>query len=127
MSGGIVLKHKNQFLIEPTCCGDIGNIYEWLNIIEEEKKNWSQLWIGHPWVFYKKDKDLILFSQYYEKNIEEIKDIKISFQTDCKNLKSQLKVLLKEHLLFENKIQRLLSEIGIKNAAQIAKLLTGNK
>jgi hypothetical protein len=76
LSGGIVVKEGNEILLKPTCCGDIGNIQEWENIFEAEASQWHQLWIGHPWIFYKRENGLICFSDYTDSNLKDLTDIK---------------------------------------------------
>ena len=125
--GGIVIKIENQFIIEPSCCGDIGNIQEWNSIFEEESKSWRQLWIGHPWIFYRKLNDQIEFSDYYEANFEDIKEIKSVLKISSDKLKEELESINKKQIIFENKIQKVLEEMEIQNSKQIAKLMTGNE
>ena len=78
--GGIVVEEGDDLLIEPTCCGDIGNIVEWEGIFESESNDWTQLWIGHPWLFYRKENGYVEFSDYTDLNLEDFKDIKSKFQ-----------------------------------------------
>ena len=125
--GGIVIKLNNKFPIEPTCCGDIGNISEWEEVLENSNKDWSQLWIGHPWVFCRIENENIEFSKYYEKNIEEIKKIETVLKWPISDLKHKLNIIKKEQIKFEKKIQLALEEMGIKNSNRIAKLMTGNE
>lgn len=124
--GGIVIKTENKYPIEPTCCGDIGNLYEWEEIFKNGSKDWKQLWIGHPWVFYRMSNDIIEFSDYYEANIEEIKEIKRVLKIPIKDLKEKLKVIRKVQINFEKRIQFVLQEMGIKHSNRVAKLMTGN-
>ncbi|MEN7546988.1 hypothetical protein AAG747_03665 [Rapidithrix thailandica] len=72
ISGGIVVKMEDEFPIEPTCCGDLGNLLEWENIFKEGTEKWQPLWIGHPWIFYRKTNNKIEFSDYFETNIEAL-------------------------------------------------------
>ena len=125
--GGIVIKIENEFQIEPTCCGDIGNLYGWEEIIENSNKDWKQLWIGHPWIFYRIINDGIEFSDYYEANIEDIEKIKSILKIPIKDLKNRLKIIKKEQIEFEKRIQNVLDEMGIENSNRIAKLMTGNE
>lgn len=125
--GGIVLKIENEFPIEPTCCGDIGNLYDWEDIFENENKDWKQLWIGHPWIFYRRVDDKIEFSDYYEANIDEIKNVKSILKIPITDLKNKLEVIKRDQIKFERRIQMVLAEMGIKNSNRIAKLMTGNK
>jgi len=125
--GGIVVKVEDRFLIEPSCCGDIGNIVEWENIFTNENPNWKQLWIGHPWIFYRNVNGVVEFSDYYEANIEDVENVKSLMKVSVNDLKAQLKTIKAQQIEFENKIQDVLVAIGLQNSKQIAKLMTGNE
>lgn len=125
--GGIVVKIENNFPIEPTCCGDIGNLYGWEEVFEDSNKDWKQLWIGHPWIFYRIVNDEIEFSDYYEANKEDIENIKSILKLPIKDLKNKLNIIKTEQIEFEKRIQIALEQMGIKNSNRIAKLMTGNE
>lgn len=125
--GGIAIKIGNEFLIEPTCCGDIGNIQEWQSIFEDGNDNWQELWIGHPWVFYKKTGGEIEFSDYYESNLENLQEVKSILKVQGSELKEKLKIIKEEQVEFENKIRVILKKMEIEHSKQIAKLMTGNE
>lgn len=127
LCGGIVLKINQEFLIEPTCCGDIGNIWEWEKMLKEKAESWRQLWIGHPWIFYRKVKEKIEFSDYYEANIEDLINVQPILEIQVEELKSKLKTVKNQQIEFENKISVILKNLRIKNSKQIAKLLAGNE
>ena len=79
--GGIVIKTGGEIRIEPTCCGDIGNLHSWEKIFENMNQDWRQLWIGHPWVFYRVENEMVEFSDYYEAN--KIPIIKTTIPLSC--------------------------------------------
>lgn len=126
LEGGIVIKVDNKFPVVPTCCGDIGNLYLWEEIFENAHKEWKQLWIGHPWIFYRKEKDSIEFSDYYEANLDEIEEVKSLIKVPMAELKSQFDLIKKEQLEFERRIQYCLEIMGMKDSKRIAKIMTGN-
>jgi hypothetical protein len=125
--GGIVIIENNISLIEPTCCGDIGNIKEWESIFEDKSNGWNQLWIGHPWVFYKKENGNIEFSDYTDLNLEDFKDIKSKFQFAEEELKKEVEKIRSQQNRFEHRIHKILDKIGIINSERISKLITGNE
>lgn len=88
--GGIVLTENDKILIEPNCCGDIGNINEWQRILDNKTSDWSDLWIGHPWIFYRKQNGKVQFSDYSDLNLKEFTDIKVIFEVDESNLRIEL-------------------------------------
>ena len=103
LSGGIVIQNNNEILIEPTCCGDISDIQNWEEIRNTELNKWTQLWIGHPWVFYKKNDNYITISDYTDNNLEDFKDISenINFQNKNFCLKSNQVGIVKSTLKTE--------------------------
>lgn len=124
--GGIVLCENNKICIEPSCCGDIGNIAEWEDIFTKELNEWNQLWIGHPWIFYRRVNGNIEFSEYSDSNLEDLKDIKILITISESDLQAKLNEIRKEQNEFEFRIRNILEKMGIANAERISKLLTGN-
>lgn len=124
--GGIVVEEGDDLLIEPTCCGDIGNIVEWEGIFESESNDWTQLWIGHPWLFYRKENGYVEFSDYTDLNLEDFKDIKSKFQFLEEALKKELENIRNGHNKFESRIRSVLDKMVIDNSGRISKLMTGN-
>ena len=126
ISGGIVLEENNMIYIAPSCCGDIGDIKEWENIFYSEFNKWNQLWIGHPWVYYKKMNGFIEFSNYTESSPEDLKDIEILVRVSELQLQTELKKVREHQYEFEFRIRKTLEKMGIVNAARISKLMTGD-
>lgn len=125
--GGIVLKENDKILIKPTCCGDIGNIKEWQRILENESKEWSDLWIGHPFVFYKKENGKIQFSDYSDLNLNEFLDIKPIFEIDESNLRIEFEKVKQQQIKFKIKISEILKKMKIDDSERISELMTGVK
>jgi len=49
LDGGLALRCRSQnALIEPGCCGDLGNVAGWRNAVGYRQGEWHPLWIGHP-------------------------------------------------------------------------------
>lgn len=120
--GGVILKKDNEVLIQPTCCVDFGDIQNWF-AIENAKNSWSQLWIGHPWVFYRKNGQFIEFTDYTEDS-STLKTVKHQFKIDrffatLTDFKSKL-------LDFEKRIERILTMLDVKNPSIVAKQIIGN-
>lgn len=125
--GGIVLKKNDQVLISPTCCGDIGNIKEWQKIFENKTSDWSEMWIGHPWIFYRKENGKVQFSDYSDLNLKEFIDIKPIFEIDESELKIELEKVKQHQIKFKNTISEILKKMKIDNAEKISELMTGVK
>jgi len=125
--GGIALKENDQVLITPTCCGDIGNIKEWQKMLENNSTEWSELWIGHPWVFYKKENGKIQFSDYSDSSLNEMESIQPIFEVDGSELKIEIGKIKKQQINFKNRIFNILKKMKIENAEKISELMTGIK
>lgn len=126
INGGIVLEDNNITYIEPSCCGDIGDINGWESIFENGLNQWHQLWIGHPWVYYRKDNGIISFSNYTESNPEHDENIDILFRLPVSDLQMELRKIREQQNKLELRIRKALDKMGIANAEQISKLMTGN-
>ena len=127
LSGGIALKVDDTFMIVPQCCGDIGMLNEWEQITENANKNWAQLWIGHPWMYYRRNENRIEFSDYTELSLEDFKDTEAKFFIDENTLKEHLLIIRQQHKELALKIQYVLTKINIPNAEKVVKLMTGNE
>lgn len=122
-NGGIVLKINDQKFIEPNCCCDIGNLADWVDILIAKKEEWHQLWIGHPWIYFKIVDDLIYFSDYTDEN--NSLNIKEKFSISRNVLGEKLKKIQQQRKEFRLKIERNLIELNIQQPDKIANLLTG--
>lgn len=49
LRGGFALQRGAEILVEPGCCGDLGNLSEWRRAVDAAEDSWVTLWIGHPW------------------------------------------------------------------------------
>ncbi|AZA82288.1 hypothetical protein C1637_09260 [Chryseobacterium lactis] len=125
--GGIVLTIDDEIKIAPNCCSDIGNIAEWQRIFEKETTGWSDLWIGHPWIFYKKENGKIQFSDYSDENLKDFKDIKPVFEVDEDQLKTEFQKIKKHQTNFKNKILEILKKMNFENAEKISEVIAGIK
>ena len=125
--GGIVIVENDKIIIEPTCCGDISDIQNWEEIENAELERWNQLWLGHPWIFYKRTKNHITFSDYTDYNLEDFKDISEKYKFSEQKLLSEIKSSRNNQIGFEKRVSKILAELKVDNANDIAKLMTGNK
>lgn len=126
MYGGIVLIEDNKIYIEPGCCGDIGNISGWESIFEKELNTWNQLWIGHPWIFYRNNNEIIEFSNYTESNPDDFKVTEILITVSASALKAELIKARENQNDLEVRIRKALEKMEIEHAEQISKLMAGN-
>lgn len=125
--GGVVLKNNNEFLIEPNCCGDLNNIDEWQTIFENQTSEWKDIWIGHPWILYKRENGIISFSDYTEECPIVPENITIKFEIPEALLRIELQKIKQHQLNFNNRILSILEKKNINNAEKISKLMSGIK
>ncbi|MCT2561321.1 hypothetical protein [Chryseobacterium herbae] len=123
--GGIALMEDNKAWVLPTCCGDIGNIKEWKKILEDKTEEWNELWIGHPWIFYKKVNGKIQLSDYSDVNLKDAKNIQAHIEVDELELKTELEKAEKQQINFKNRISKILEKMEIKNFDVISEILAG--
>lgn len=110
-NGGLILMENNEVLIEPTCCSDLDNLKDWQYIFENASSEWSQLWIGHPWIFYKKENGKIQFSEYTELMLTELENIQSVFEVKESDLKIEIHKMKAQQINFNNRIIELLKEM----------------
>ena len=59
LAGGLVLLHDDLQIFTPGCCGDMGDVAEWLKATAHESPEPEMLWIGHPWLQVWRENDLL--------------------------------------------------------------------
>jgi len=109
--GGLILMKNDQILIEPTCCVDLADLTKWEYIFENNSSEWSQLWIGHPWIFYKKENGKIQFSDYTEYMLSELENIQSVFEVNESDLKTEINKMKERQINFNNRVIELLKEM----------------
>lgn len=110
-NGGLILMKNDDVLIEPTCCSDLENLKNWQYIFENDSVEWSELWIGHPWIFYKKENGKIQFSDYTEDMLSELESIQSVFEVDEVDLQIEINKMKERQIHFNNRVIKLLTEI----------------
>ncbi|QQV03407.1 MULTISPECIES: hypothetical protein [Chryseobacterium] len=110
-NGGLILMKNDDVLIEPTCCSDLENLKNWQYIFENDSAEWSELWIGHPWIFYKKENGKIQFSDYTEDMLSELESIQFVFEVDEVDLQIEINKMKERQIHFNNRVIKLLTEI----------------
>ncbi|MBD0404520.1 hypothetical protein [Flammeovirga sp. EKP202] len=126
ISGGIVIVENDNIIVEPNCCGDLSDILNWEEIGNASFNKWTSLWIGHPWIYFKRTDKYISISDFTEKNLEEFKSISEKHKLSEEELVAEIKICRNDQIHFENRISEILVEMNIKNADEIAKIMTGD-
>ena len=120
LCGGIVIQRDDEILVSPSCCGDLSDIYNWEDIKSNNSNEWTKIWIGHPWIFYKKIENQVQISDYSENDNPKIEDKNIRFAISLNELETNLEEMRNIQLLFQNKLSERLERKKIKNFEQVA-------
>lgn len=123
LCGGVAVELNGEIVIEPSCCGDLGNLSGWENIFNSETGVWQQLWIGHPWIFYRRINNNVEFSEYTDLNLEDFKDIKAVHTVPETELAEEVKRIRKVQYDFADKIYQALTAMKVENAKDISQLM----
>lgn len=124
LPGGVALEHDNAFVITPGCCGDVGAIHDWEEMLETPSASWQQLWIGHPWIYYRKSDTDIEFSQYTELGTDSLDELQILVRVPLSDLRTELARIRVQQHVFSKRIEVALEGLGMAHAVEIAKLMT---
>ncbi|MDN3694752.1 hypothetical protein QWZ06_22030 [Chryseobacterium tructae] len=123
--GGVVLKKDDEVLIQPSCCGDLENVENWQKVVDNRSFGWAEMWIGHPWILYKRENGVISFSDYTDANINEVKNVKIKFEVEESEFQTELGKVIQHQFRFKNRILEILKKMNINNAEKISKHMSG--
>lgn len=125
IKGGTIVLNSNDLIFNPTCCTDITDFENWINL--EKTEVFKSIWIGHPWVLYKTNNEKIYLTDYIEANGDVTDDSKIKYEIsyeDYSNKTQMLKITMNE---FEKEVLRCLKEIGVKDYDKVTEcILKGN-
>src|SRR5262245_57991904 len=64
--GGIALRCQAHVLVEPGCCGDLGDVVGWRRAVSYRGPEWQSLSNGHPWVSVRYDAPRLILSEPHE-------------------------------------------------------------
>lgn len=93
---------------------------------QNTNQNWTQLWIGHPWIYYRRNGNLIEFSDYTELSLEEFKDIAPSFSVSENTFGEQLSIIRQQHTSLELEFKKVLNKMGVSHPETVTNLIMGN-
>ena len=94
--GGLLISY-GEARLGYTCCNDFSsNLREWRQVLLDQNLSWTDIWVGHPWIYYKIEEGFIVFSDY----TEEENLIKELFRVEFDVFKFDLQKMLKEVEVF---------------------------
>lgn len=123
LSGGIVISDNNKILITTNCCGDLTDLANWETVFQDNSNEWTQLWIGHPFVYYRNRNNVVEFSNETESNADEYTVVVNTISRDW--LKSEIDNIRIAQNALCTRIEKILAEKNTNNRKEIAKILTG--
>jgi len=65
LNGGLALR-SDDVLIEPGCCGDLGDAANWQEAAAYRKHEWKMLWTGHPYPSVKYEEPFLILSGQHD-------------------------------------------------------------
>jgi hypothetical protein len=111
--GGIYIQYGTN-TIDSQCCSDIADIETWRDLLTAENTEWKDIWIGHPWVYYKFDDTYIYFSNYDDSGTDmPVTAFQISKKEFCALLELKLN-------MFDAFKQRVYQVIDVNDFAHIS-------
>jgi hypothetical protein len=119
--GGLRIESRSE-IIESQCCGDINDYKNWEKLMVKEISSWQDIWIGHPWIFYKFDQHSIFFSEYYD-NAIDIDKIKIKLTLQKEKFKEALADELDNIKDFKIKLGRVIDQGNFENKETLKRTL----
>jgi hypothetical protein len=126
--GGLVLNLGHQNIIHHQCCGSISDYKNWNSFIDESPSNWTEIWIGHPWIYARVKDDRIEFSDYTELTgpLDE-STVKVKTSVDINEFRNQLKSANVELMKFKTHILKVLTAEMKGVAAEVTEILVENE
>lgn len=150
--GGVIMTSKDKIVMTPQCCVSLQDHQEWTRI--QAQKEFTRIWLGHPWIYYKNVGEQILFtrliekafdgktwkhytladnttmmdsSQCIEKSTKEINDEDLKYSVNFAHMKEAIAHLQEELNIFQNRIEENLIIQKVLNPKKVAAgLVNGN-
>ncbi|MEH0155417.1 hypothetical protein V6R21_14820 [Limibacter armeniacum] len=121
-SGGLVIVVNDQ-VVHHQCCGDISDYKNWKTFLEESPEDWSQIWIGHPWLYGRVRKNNVELSDYIEHTGRLEKDLPVHLHVDKAEFELQFNLAIEELLAFKKRIYMVLKSEMKGVAKEVSELL----
>jgi len=122
ISGGLALLIGDTVMIEPECCGDLGDVQEWKAAASRLGNAYMDLWIGHPWLLTRSDKEwieLVYADDDNKPDISKMEALKLR-RNDLTQAVNEAEVNLRK---FERNVETTLQDMNWTNTETIAQLL----
>lgn len=121
LDGGLRIEEAGE-VIEHQCCSELDDYLIWAEILKVRAAHWTEIWIGHPWIYYRIEGSSIYFTDYCE-DLPDNMDYKFVFDKEIffAKLRGQLISLYE----FGHKLRRYVQQGDFqKKDALLSKLIT---
>jgi hypothetical protein len=120
LSGGLALCSGGEVLVEPSSCGDLGNLAEWRDAVAYRQDEWKMVWVGHPWVSVRFDADRLVFSGPHE---SDAPDARWAVRPDA--LGRAVAAGEAELEVFARRLRSALADMSVADASSVAARMAG--
>lgn len=125
--GGLFIEFDGN-AITHSCCGKISNYKNWEKFLTTKPTDWSEVWIGHPWVYGKINNGRLSLSDYFDETMQIPKDDSfIKYEFDLADFESKFNNAVLEIHDFKDSIKKYLESIKSPYAEIISNLLLENE
>lgn len=111
LDGGLRVEGKDG-VIEHQCCSEFDDYMTWEFILDKQATHWTEIWIGHPWIYYRIDGRWVYLSDYCE-DIPGSLDFRFAFDKD--HFLSTLRIRVNEAHRFKQRIQKVIQRGAFLN------------
>ena len=125
--GGLVIKFKNGNVINHSCCGSVSDYKNWLELVESKPEEWTEIWIGHPWVYGKVKENKVLITDYLDETNALPKENDFKFEVDFSEFKEKLLIAIADFQDLKERIRTILLKEKHKYANELPELLIENE
>lgn len=111
LDGGLRIEEAGE-IIEHQCCSEFDDYMIWEFILDKQATDWTEIWIGHPWIYYRVDGPWIYLSDYCE-DIPHNTDFRFAF--DKGNFLTALRTRVGEAQRFKIRLQEIVKKGAFLN------------
>jgi hypothetical protein len=80
LDGGLRIEEAGA-VIEHQCCSELDDYLAWAEILKVRAAHWTEIWIGHPWIYYRIEGPSIYLTDYCE-DLPDNMDYKFVFDKE---------------------------------------------
>lgn len=125
--GGIVIINDKE-VIHHQCCGSISDYKNWVEFLDNMPSEWTQIWIGHPWIYGRISNNIIELSDYIEHTgALKPENLRIKTKIDVSIFKQTLAAAVARIAEIKARILAILLVEMPETALEVANLLIDNE